>query len=70
MGQECFQATVEHVDPWGASAWHARFLEWMGVLGFLGETGEETMASKNVALYAAGQPVPQFVGPGAMRAKL
>jgi acetyl esterase/lipase len=54
----------------GASAWHARFLEWMGVLGFLGETGEETMASKNVALYAAGQPVPQFVGPGAMRAKL
>jgi acetyl esterase/lipase len=54
----------------GVGAWHARFLEWLSALGFLAPSGEETLASKHVALFATGRPVPQVVGPGAMRAKM
>lgn len=54
----------------GVGAWHARFLEWLSALGFLTPKGEETLAAKQVALFVARKPVPQFVGAGAMRAKL
>jgi hypothetical protein len=54
----------------GVGAWHARFLEWLGALGFLGEKGAETAAARDVVAFGAGQPVPQFVGPGAMRARV
>ena len=54
----------------GVGAWHERFLEWLGLLGFLGEVGKETAAARGVAAFGSREPVPQFVGPGAMRAKL
>ena len=54
----------------GVGAWHQRFLEWLGVLGFLGEKGEETAAAKDVAAFGRGEAVAQFVGPGAMRARV
>lgn len=54
----------------GVGAWHERFAEWLGVLGFLEEKGEETAAARDVAAFGAREPVPQFVGPGAMRANI